>query len=176
MRRRIADALAEIDARLDQNQLLSAEAREEIKKKAREHVAQKRRDKAEADYLAEAIRLEEVSYNPLEQLEDVTVNLAPYVASQRLQAACMLLDGTQYFHGLTYSVTYSVARTMEDIMARSWEHEREIHGERRKADINRQPVSTYDPAKARIIGGNSSGATERSVVNTRSSLRDDTQI
>ena len=138
-RKSIASALSEIDKRLDDNELLSAADREQIKAKAREHVAKKRRDSAEAKELARAIREEEISYNPLEQFEDVQINLAPYVASERLRGCCVTLDGRMFFHGLVYSVPYSVARTLEDVMARTWEHEREIHGERRRDDVNRRP-------------------------------------
>jgi hypothetical protein len=141
-RRRVADTLSEIDQRLEQQgmSLLSAEDREQIKAKAKEHVAKKRRDKAEAEALAHAIKEEEREFNIDEQLEDVQINLAPFVASQRFNAAFIAIDGTRYFHGLTYVLPYSVARTIEDIMARGWEHEREIHGERRRADENRRPI------------------------------------
>jgi hypothetical protein len=158
-RRSVASALTEIDKRVDADGLLSDEDKEQIKAKAREHVAKKRKDKAEAELLAKEIRREEISYNPLEQFEDVIINLPPFVASQKFQASFISLDGKQYFHNQSYSVPYSVARVLEDIMARNWEHEREIHGERRKSDINRRPMNS------RISPHNVD-----SVVNTRASV------
>jgi hypothetical protein len=127
--------LAEIDKRLDEDPLLTDAERVQIKEKAREHVRKKRKDKAEAELLAKEIRAVEIEQNPLEQYEDVTVDLAPYVASAKLKASCITLDARMYFHGVTYSVPYSVARTLEDIMARTWEHENEIHGRPRRADM-----------------------------------------
>ena len=139
-KRTLASALAEIDSRVDADELLSAADREAIKEKAREHVASKRKSKAEADALAAAIEEMEREYDPKEQYEDILINLAPHVASQRFSAAFISLDGEMFFHGLSYEVRYAVARTLEDVMARGWEHEREIHGERRRADISRRPV------------------------------------
>lgn len=140
-RRSVASALSEIDKRLDADDLLDAETRDQIKQKAREHVAKKRRDEAEAKLLAQEIRREEIAYNPLEQYEDVEIDLAPY-------APFISLDGVMYFHGMTYNVAYSVARTIDDISARTWEHDNEIHGRRRRADITRKPrMLTIQPGQ-----------------------------
>jgi hypothetical protein len=141
-RRNVADALSEIDQRLEAQgmPLLSEEEKEQIRAKAREHVAKKRKEQAEADYLAAAIREEEREHVPEDKWEDITINLAPFVASQKFNSAFLAIDGTRYFHGITYTVTYNQARFMEDIMARGWEHEREIHGERRRADFQRRPI------------------------------------
>lgn len=139
-KRTLASALAEIDQRLDANELLNADEREAIKAKARDHVQKKRKDKAEAEALEAAIEEEEREHNPTEQYEFVRIDLAPHVASQKFNAAFISLDGTLFFHGLSYEVPYSQARTLEDVMARGWEHEREIHGERRRADVSRRPV------------------------------------
>ena len=144
-RRRLADTLSEIDTRLEREgfSLLSEEDRAQIRDKAKEHVTKQRRDKAEADYLAEAIREEERSYTPADQFESIVIELAPFVASARFNSAFIALDGTRYYHGLTYTLPRKVVDTIRDIMARGWEHEREIHGESRKADINRRPIHGY---------------------------------
>lgn len=162
-RRHVSDILSEIDQRLEQQNmpLLTAEDRAQIEQKAKEHVRQKRKDKAEADYLAQAIKIEEREYEPADQLEDIVIDLAPFVASQRFNAAFISLDGTRYFHGLTYTVPFKVARTIEDVMARGWEHEREIHGERRKADEARRPIlGKLSSANANV---NSTAALRRSL-------------
>lgn len=163
-RRNIASAMAEINKRLDADTTLTDEEREQIREKAREHVAKKRKDKAEAEYLAQAIREEEISHNPLEQYEDVTIDIAPYVASAQLKASCITLDGRMYFHGVTYSVPYSVARTLEDIMARTWEHENEIHGRRRRQDMD----GIHKPSLVKLTPGTEGANVGR--VNTRSSI------
>jgi hypothetical protein len=123
----LASALAEIDQRLDADELLDASAREAIKVKAREHVLNKRRAEVEKTALEAAIADEERKYAVIEDYEFITVNLAPY-------CAMVMLDGTMYFHGIDYEVPYSVARTLEDVMARTWEHQNEIQGQRRKGD------------------------------------------
>lgn len=127
-KRTLAAALAEIDTRLDADELLDAAARERIREKAREHVLEKRRKEAEALALAAAIEEEERRYQVQEDYEYITIHLAPY-------AAMVTLDGTMYFHGLEYEVPYSVARTLDDITARTWEHQNEIMGQRRKGDV-----------------------------------------
>jgi hypothetical protein len=161
-RRTIADALSGPD----KDDLLNAEDHEQIRAKAREHVKKKRRDAAEAKQLAKYIRDEEVAHNPLEQSEDVRIDLAPFVASEKLKAACITIDGTIYIHGQTYTVPYSVARTLEDIMARGWEHENEIHGFRRKNDVNRRPVNPVMRP----------GQESQSRVNTRASIGESVSI
>lgn len=127
-KRTLASALAEIDTRVDADELLDAAAREMIKKKAREHVQAKRRAEVEKLALDAAILDEERKYQIAEEYEFVTISLAPF-------AAMVTLDGTMYFHGFDYEVAYSVARTLEDVMARTWEHQNEIQGQRRKGDV-----------------------------------------
>jgi hypothetical protein len=164
--RTIASALSDIDERLDADPLLSAAEREQIREKARQHVKKKRKDKAESELLAKLIREEEVALNPFEQTEDVQINIAPYVANEKLKACCISLDGRLFFHGLVYQVPYSVARTLEDIMARTWEHEREIKGDRRKADVNRRPLlPTLHSGQENMQVGRDAGT-----VNTRQSV------
>lgn len=127
-KRTLAAALAEIDQRLDANELLTEADREAIRVKAREYVHKKRKDELEKIALEAAIADEERAYKVVEDYEFVTVNLAPY-------AAMVMLDGEMYFHGVDYEVRYSVARTLEDVMARTWEHQNEIQGQRRKGDV-----------------------------------------
>lgn len=168
-RRSMASGLSELNKRVDEDPLLTEEDRAQIKEKAREHVKAERRKKAEAKALAEAIREEEISYNPFEQTEDVTIVLAPYVAAKMNNSSFISLDGRMFFHGVTYTVPYSVARSLEDIMARGWEHEREIKGERRKADVSRRPLQP-------TIAPGQEGMPARTL-NTRSSLlNSETQV
>lgn len=124
-KRSLASALAEIDRRLDADDLLTADEKQVIRDKAREEVARRRKERAEEAYLKAAIKEEERAFDPVEQWEDVIIDLAPY-------AAFIALDGVQYFHGLTYTVTRGQAATIADVCARTWEHQREIKGERRR--------------------------------------------
>ena len=160
MARRIADALSEIEKRVDESDELTAEDRVQIKARAREEVKKRRRDAREKFELEKAIREEERSYNHLEQLEDVTIDLAQY-------APFISIDGVMYFHGLTYTVPYSVARTMADISARTWEHQNEIDGRRRRGDINRRPLNTTISPH---------GTSRAPVANTRASVLDADQV
>lgn len=168
-KRTLASALAEIDTRLDGDVLLDAEAREAIKKKAREHVFNKRRAEAEKIALDAAIAEEERSFQLAEDFEIVTVNLAPY-------AAMVMLDGTMYFHGVDYDVPYSVARSIEDVMARTWEHQNEIQGQRRKGDHAWEATrkKRYEAGGVRVGSGDEGRLVNNmtpSTINTRTLAR-----
>jgi len=169
-KRSVADQLSALDKRLLVDTSLTDAEREQIRQKAREHVAKKRRDKAEATYLAQAIAEEERenAADVNETYEDIQIDLAPFVASEKFSASFISLDGVMFYHGLIYNVRYGVAQTLRDIQARGWEHEREIHGQRRKGDITRQQLQPR-------LGPQHAGATS-SAVNTRSSLNQNTSI
>ena len=168
MRRKVADALSEIERRIDTDPVLSDADKETIRAKAREEVAKRKRDAAEAKFLKEAIKDEERRGEPQLQYEDVYIDIAPFVAAEKLGGSCITLDGTMFFHGLTYSVSYAQARSLDDIMARGWEHEREIHGTRRRADFSRRQINQT------IRPGNE--APMQHAVNSRQTLRDNTSI
>lgn len=165
-KRDVAGALGEIDKRLDSS-ILSAEDRAQIKAKAREHVNAERRKKAEAEYLAKSIREIEIEDRPTEQYEDIVIDIPPFVAAEKLGGSCITLDGKMFFHGLTYNVPYSVARVLEDVMARGWEHENEIHGRRRRSEGYRRQINQH-------IRPGDEGVQSR--VNTRSSLNENTSV
>lgn len=155
-RKRLADALSEIERRLDADDLLSAEDREQIKERARKEVRERRKTKATDDLLQAAIREEERAYDPAERREDIIVDLAPY-------AAYIAINGVFYYHGITYEVPASLARTMDDIMARTWDHQREIDGRWRRSDHLRKP-------KEIRLGPQDAGA-PATALNTRASMR-----
>lgn len=154
-KRSVAGALSEIERRVDNMDGLSPEDRAQIKAKAREHVAKKKRDAAEAKLLAEEIRNEELAQRVREPIERIVIDLAPF-------ASYIALDGVFYWHGIDYNLPYSVARTIEDISARTWEHQNEIGGRRRKGDLNRRPQN-------RRISPSDAGV-PASALNTRASL------
>lgn len=133
MPRRKSAALSEIETRIDANDTLSSAEKEEVRARAREHVAKARKEK-DTDRLFDAMVKEvEREYDPKEQLEDFTVDLPEYTPFLKV-------DNVIYFHGLTYEVPYSFARSFADNQARAWEHEREWkEGKHRTADASRRP-------------------------------------
>lgn len=133
MPRRKSAALSEIETRIDANAVLSAEEKDAIRERARKHVHQARKEK-DTDRLFDAMVKEaEREFEPNEQLEDFTVDLPEYTPFIKI-------NNVIYFHGLTYELPYSKARSMADIQARAWEHEREWkEGKHRTADASRRP-------------------------------------
>lgn len=51
----------------------------------------------------------------------------------------IVLDGTHYFHGVTYTVSRDAYNSMVDIAARAWDHEHEVGGANR--DVYRAPIN-----------------------------------
>jgi hypothetical protein len=133
------DPFAEIDRRIDANYPeLTAEEKAIIKEKAREHVLKVKQDRADDARQKLVEKATERAVRDAEKVAglhgafvDVTIDLAPI-------AAYIALDGTFYYHGVTYEVPANVAATIIDISARTWEHENEIHGRPRRADLGRR--------------------------------------
>jgi hypothetical protein len=163
----IADKLADIDTkiteietRVDGDVSLSAEQREEVKERARKHVRKKAQERLTDELFAKEVRLAEIEFtHPDDELLEVTIDLPEFAYS-------IVMDNVSYFHGLTYDVPKRKYHSIIDQMARSWEHDREIHARRRKGDIARDP-----------FGRGVNALTERSIgasgqVTTRASLRD----
>jgi hypothetical protein len=142
----------EIDRRIEANYPeLTDEERAIIKERAREHVlkVQKERAKEARDQLIDkaterAVRDAEKVAGLHGAYVDITIDLAPI-------AAYIALDGVFYYHGVTYEVPFNVAQTIIDISARTWEHENEIHGRPRRADLGRrQTLMTIGPQHANM--------------------------
>lgn len=129
----IAEKLAEIERRIDSDDLLDAEQREEIKARAKEHV-RKERIKVLTDQLfKEHVRLVETEQAEADQeILEITIDLPSFAFS-------IVLDNIAYFHGCTYDVPRGKYLSLLDQMARSYEHDREIHEQRRGADVARDP-------------------------------------
>lgn len=68
-----------------------------------------------------------------ERMCEITLDLAPH--SDRL-----VIDGTIYFHGRTYTVPQSLFDVMREQQYRGWEHQREIDGKDRDFYRNRANV------------------------------------
>lgn len=136
-RRKSADnIIAELEKRIENADLLTAEEKAETLARAREHVAEQRK-KAAIDHLFQkAVKAEEQAYDPNEEIVEWTVDLPEYTP-------CITVNGQiSYYHGLTYHVPMTVFR---DMLSQQWQaqcHQREIDGKRRQGDILRQPKYT----------------------------------
>lgn len=134
MPRRKQEVLEEIERRINNSsELITDKDREEARERAREHVRKAKREKAIDAYFAAAVKEEEREYDPTEQMEDFTIDLPEYTPMIKI-------NNMGYYHGCTYEVPYSVARTMADIQGRAWDHEREWKdGRHRTSDVSRRP-------------------------------------
>jgi len=103
---------------------LDDEEKQRILDKARAHVAEERKSKAEEAFLEEALTHERRRHRPAEQFEDVLIDLPGH-------AVRLLFDGVEYIHAFTYRVTALQAASMREQMRRCWEHEDEIGGANR---------------------------------------------
>jgi|SRR5215468_549507 len=104
--------------------LLTDEQRDALRSKAKEHVDKKRIEKAEDEYLQEAIRQHELVDKPDDRLEFITLDLAGHTEF-------LLIDGVKYSHGETYEVDHRRACTMREMQSRGWDHEAEVGGANR---------------------------------------------
>lgn len=133
----VAAVLEEIERRIDNSELLSAEEKESAREKAREHVLKARKEKAVDAYFKAAVLEEERTYNADEALEDFHIDLPEYTP-------LIKINNVGYYHGCTYEVPYSQARSLADIQARAWEHEREWReGRHRAGDALRRPKHVH---------------------------------
>jgi hypothetical protein len=135
MRRKkeVADRLAEVESRIDSDELITVSEREDIKERARAHVRKKAIERETDLLFNKEVRLAETEFAaPDEQLEEIVIDLPDF-------AYMITIDGVGYYHGCTYDVPRRKYLSMVDQMARTWEHEREIHGRRRKGDVVRDP-------------------------------------
>lgn len=60
---------------------------------------------------------------------DVTLDLAPFCQVRGIGQ--IVINGFPYYHGRTYNVPLSLARTLVEIQARGWDHQSEVDGKSR---------------------------------------------
>jgi hypothetical protein len=115
--------------------ILDPEDMAEIRREAEERVRAAQRKAARAELLKKAEQ--ELAREAREaqkrgaargDLVDVTIDLAPY-------AATIKLDGEEFYHGVQYRVGRKVAAVLYEQMQRSWQHQDSISGQ--KQDFNR---------------------------------------
>lgn len=137
-KRDVLASLSEIEKRLKANDDLTEDDRTRILARAKEEVQKrfdaqkvKRKETIEEEYFKRALRDEEKRAGLHGAYVDITIDLAPY-------APYIMLDGVIYWHGTPYEEPVNVAATLLDIQARTWEHDNEIQGRRRRGDLQRQ--------------------------------------
>jgi len=158
MARRKKEILDALELRIAGAELLTPSDKQEILKQAREQVEETRKKGAIEAYLKAAMKEEERQFKPQEVYEDFTVDLPEY-------APYIQIEGIRYFHGLTYEIPYSQARSMADLQQSAWQHDREIHGQRRRGDVTRDPFGRGINQQRETSMSMSTGA-----VNTRDSF------
>lgn len=140
-RKPVIDKMVEIAKRIDASGTLTAEEKAEARQRAYDHVTKKRKEKAIDQYFEAAVKAEEQALEPTQAMEEITIDLPEYTYS-------IVINGTALYHGCTYTVRYGVARSLADIQARAWEHQREIDGRRRAGDMQRRPENvTISPSR-----------------------------
>jgi hypothetical protein len=160
----VSDRLAEIDKRIDSDELLNDEQRAAIKARAREHVRKKQVERETDRLFALEVKRAEIEMaEGDDEIVEIVIDLPRY-------AHRMTIDGMEYYHGLTYEVPQRKYRSMLDTMARSWEHNREIHGDRRQADVNRDPDNRGVNLGRNADNARNMSLARRQRLNTTSSL------
>lgn len=84
-------------------------------------VEEELKDKESERLLAEYKKHVRQALVPEEKLEPVLIDLAGHSAK-------IVIDGVQYFHGVTYRLSGAQATTVREVIYRTWKHEAEIGG------------------------------------------------
>jgi len=84
-------------------------------------VAEEAKTKKSEELLEEYKKIARRELIPEEALEPILMDLAGHSTK-------ITVDGTQYFHGVTYYFSRAQAATIREIMHRGWKHEAEIKG------------------------------------------------
>ena len=134
-------ALDEIEATMYDD--LSETEKEELTKIARAKVAEQLREAKKKQFLnSEIARLKRKAKPGQEEIR-FTIDLPGH-------ADRIVLDGTHYFHGVTYTFTRDAYNSVNDICARAWEHEHEVGGANR--DVYRAPMNAIVSPHAMTTG------------------------
>ena len=104
-------------------------------------VAEEVKAKRSEELLEEYKKIARRELLPEEELEPVLVDLAGHSTK-------IVLDGKQFFHGVTYYFSRAQAATIREIIHRGWKHEAEIKGAnsnayRKPNSINLTPSDAY---------------------------------
>ena len=118
-------------SRLDISVELTDEEKESLKAEAKRQLQVELKKKLKAAYLEELLREHRIQDDPdSNTYESVLIDVAGHADGIRL-------DGKFYQHGTSFKFNAHQARTVREIMARTWEHEHTIGGANR--DVYRAP-------------------------------------
>jgi hypothetical protein len=118
---------------------LTDEEKAEIEAEAKRQITSDLRKRLKKAYLEEILDAHKKEQDPDSNIyEDLLIDLPGH-------ADRIVLDGTVFFHGLSYSMNAHQARTVRDIMWNAWKHEAEIGKANDK--FYRQPT----PAQKNIV-------------------------
>lgn len=76
-----------------------------------------------------------------EDVELITIDLAPH-------SPYITIDGHVYYHGVSYKFTQAQAQTINEILYRTWAHEREVRGVDSSSEYGRRRNSVISPRAA----------------------------
>ena len=128
--------LAKQQENVDPLGLITPERMEELRAQARESVKKKAREKAEAAFLAvETKALEQAADpKPEHEMRSIIIDVAEHTSVIRI-------DNQYFFYGQRYEVPRPVYDQLQEIIARGFSHEREISvPNRRIMSMNRNAV------------------------------------
>ncbi len=111
--------------------ILTPEDIAEVREEAARKIRAKQRKLAKESLLATAsAELEREAVAAMRRgaargdMVDVNIDLAPY-------AAFIAIDGQQFYHGTMHRVARPVAKTLQEMMQRSWDHQDSISGQKK---------------------------------------------
>lgn len=101
--------------------LLSEEDHKALKAEAAKIVEEELKKEARAKELKRYIQESRGHYDPEEEQREIIIDVAGH-------ADRILINGAEYWHGAKYTVSVSLYRCLQEIMARSWQHEDNVAG------------------------------------------------
>lgn len=113
---------------------LTEKEKAEIKAVAAKQVAEELRSARKKAFLAEQVASYRSAAKPGQEQRKITIDLPGH--SDRLK-----IDGRDYHHGVTYTVSKDQYDSMRDMCARAWEHENEVGGANRDLYKGRAPIN-----------------------------------
>jgi hypothetical protein len=121
---------------------LDAETKEALRLRARAAAADEQKQKsADALYLT-YLEEERRALDPQQETKYIQLDLAGH--SDRIR-----LDGTIFFHGITYGVPRAVFESLRETVQRGWKHEFEVGGANRNA--YQRPLDTQLNGRTKAV-------------------------
>lgn len=117
-----------------------------LRERARKAVAEEQQQKtADALYL-QYLDEERKALDPVYEMKYIQLDMAGH--SDRI-----MLDGTIFFHGITYEVPMPVYLSLREVVQNGWKHEREISGSPNARSYNRPRDTHISQSGVRHLGG-----------------------